>query len=99
MEEWKEGRKRERERETGAEMELLKLYDCCVPNFRLGPSVVKRGGGCYTPPGGAKEIDGEWARLEKEIAIFCGSAFGNFLFWRESIGGKTLIYRDVKKGW
>ena len=28
---------------TGAEMELLKLYDCCVPNFRLRPSVARRG--------------------------------------------------------
>ena len=31
------------ESRTGAEMELLKLYDCCVPNFRLRPSVARRG--------------------------------------------------------
>ena len=42
-------------------MEVLKLYDCCVPNFRLRPSVARRDG-CYVPR--AKEIDEKRDSLE-----------------------------------
>ena len=56
----------EEESKTGEEMELLKLYDCCVPNFRLRPSVARRGG-CYVP--GAKQIDEKRGSLEGSDAL------------------------------